>query len=151
MQKSKSVANIEGHLTSAEREQREKAEERFHRDQVLMQLPDYLEGDEVGQRVWIQVLNDAENFGIFDNLDRETLGTYCSVTSRIVYLRGKYMAAIRGHRKNEEILEYSKELRMLEAQQINFAGKMGLTPESRARLAQKMSVEEEDIGGGLYG
>lgn len=152
MQKSKSVANLEGHWTKEELERREKAESKFLReDGALLQVPEYLEDDDVGKRTWIRVLKDADNFGIFDNLDLDTLGTYCSITSRIVYLRNKYLAAIRGHRKNEEILEYSKELRMLEAQQLNFAGKMGLTPESRVRLAQKMVVEEEDIGGGLYG
>lgn len=154
VQKSKSVANLEGHLTAEEREQREKAESRFRRDDgegVLVQVPEYLEGDEVGKRTWLKILKDAENFGIFDDLDFDVLGTYCSITSRIVYLRNKYLAAIRGHRKNDEILEYSKELRMLEAQQLNFAGKMGLTPESRVRLAQKLVVEEEDATGGLYG
>lgn len=151
MQNSKSVANLEGHWTIEEKERRENAEKKFRRDEVLMQVPDYLEDDAEGKRVWIQVLTDAEDFGIFDNLDCETLGTYCSITSRIIYLRRKYLGAIKGHRKNEEILEYSKEMRMLEAQQLSFAGKLGLTPESRARLAQKIVPEEEDAGGGLYG
>lgn len=151
MQNSKALSNIVGHLTNDEKERRENNEKKFRRDEVLMQVPEYLEDDEEGKRVWIQVLTDAEDFGIFDNLDCETLGTYCSITSRIIYLRRKYLGAIRGHRKNDEILEYSKEMRMLEAQQLSFAGKLGLTPESRARLAQRVVPEEEDVGGGLYG
>ena len=150
MQKAKSVANLTGHVTSEERERREKNEKRFRRDEVLMQLPDYLNDDEEGQRVWCQVLMDAEDMGIFDNLDRETLGSYCCITSRIVGLRKKYLTAVKGHRANAAVLDLSKELRLLEAQQLAYAGKMGLTPESRARLAQK-AAEEEDEGEDLYG
>lgn len=151
MQKAKSVQNLTGHITNKEKERRRKNEERFKRDDILIQLPEYLNDDTEGQRIWCQVLNDSENFGIFDNLDRETLGSYCSITSRIIDLRKKYMTAVRGHRANAAVLEISKELRMLEAQQLAYAGKMGLTPESRARLAQKATEEDEEDGADLYG
>lgn len=152
MQNTKKVANLAGHLTASEREERENKENKFKRKEVLMQLPDYLDGDFVGQQIWIQVLNDAEEFEIFDNLDRETLGSYCSVTSRIISLRKKYMSAVKGHRKNSDILDISKELRLLESLQLTYAGKLGLTPESRLRLAQIATPEpEDDPNDDLYG
>lgn len=151
MQNAIIAGNLTGHYSAEELEERERKAGRFKRKEVLLQLPDYLEGDEVGQMVWVQVLNDAEEMEIFDNLDRETLGSYCSITSRIVDLRRKYRTAIKGNRAFAQVLEVGKELRMLEAQQLNYAGKMGLTPESRARLAQKVVQPEQDDGADLYG
>ena len=151
MQNIKKVDNLAGHLTAAERENREHKENKFRRKEVLIQLPDYLETDSVGQQIWCQVCADAEEFDIFDNLDRETLGSYCSVTSRIISLRKKYTSAVNGHRKNSDVLDISKELRLLESLQLTYAGKLGLTPESRLRLAQVPNDLEEDPDDDLYG
>jgi P27 family predicted phage terminase small subunit len=149
------VARVEStrkHLTNEEKERRENGEKAFLRDEeVLIQLPEYLNDDREGQRVWCQVLADAAAFGIFDNLDAETLGTYCSVTSRIISLRKKYRSCANGHRKTSDMLEISKELRLLEGEQLSYASKMGLTPESRIRLAQRVTVPEEDDTEDLYG
>lgn len=148
MQNVKRVESMKKHLTNAEKERREEGEKAFVREgEVLVQLPEYLNEDPEGQRVWCQVLADAEAFGIFDNLDAETLGTYCSVTSRIITLRKKYRSCVNGHRKTSDMLDISKELRLLESEQLAYASKMGLTPESRIRLAQKSAGgdgEEED-------
>lgn len=152
MQNAMRVENTNKHLTNAEKMQREEGERVFKREkEVLMQLPEYLNDDPEGQRVWVQVLNDAEAFGIFDNLDAETLGTYCSVTSRIITLRKKYRSCVNGHRKTSDMLDISKELRLLEGEQLSYASKMGLTPESRLRLAQKVVGGEEDPGEDFYG
>ena len=114
-------------------------------------MPDYLADDFVGQLTWNRVLEDAKEFKIFDNLDREVLGTFCCITSRIVDLRKKYRAAVRGHRKNTEILGISKELRFQESLQLTYAGKLGLTPEARVRLAQKIVEPEEDPDDDFFG
>lgn len=152
MQNAMRVENTNKHLTNAEKMQREEGERVFKREkEVLMQMPEYLNDDPEGQRVWVQVLNDAEEFGIFDNLDAETLGTYCSVTSRIITLRKKYRSCVNGHRKTSDMLDISKELRLLEGEQLSYASKMGLTPESRLRLAQRVVGEEEDPGEDFYG
>lgn len=152
MQNTRRVENMNKHLTTAEKMQREEGERVFKRSKdVLIQLPEYLNDDPEGQRIWVQVLNDAEEFGIFDNLDAETLGTYCSVTSRIITLRKKYRSCVNGHRKTSDMLDISKELRLLEGEQLSYASKMGLTPESRLRLAQKAVGEEEDMEEDFYG
>ena len=114
-------------------------------------MPESLSNDIIGQQIWAQTLGDADTFGIFDNLDSETLGSYCSIVSRITSLRKKYISALNGHRKNADVLELSKELRLLEASQLNYAGKLGLTPESRVRLAQKLVPPETDPDDDLYG
>ena len=152
MQNVKSIENLQGHLTNEEKEQRERAENAFRRDEVLIQLPEYLNDDPEGQRIWCRVLEDAETFKLFDNLDAETLGTYCSVTSRIIALRKKYLSCARGHRKTSDLLDISRELRLLEGEQLTYASKMGLTPDSRFRLARNLGGgEEEDFGEDLYG
>lgn len=151
MQSVRRVENMGSNLTAEERERRERGEKAFRRDDILMQLPEYLNDDPEGQRVWCKVLADAEEFGLFDNLDAETLGTYCSVTSRIITLRKKYRSCVNGHRKTSDMLDISKELRLLEAEQLSYASKMGLTPESRMRLAHKVSGEEDDMGDDFYG
>ena len=152
MQNAKRVESTKKHLTNAEKERREEGEKAFVREgEVLMQLPEYLNEDPEGQRVWCQVLADAEEFGIFDNLDAETLGTYCSVTSRIITLRKKYRSCVNGHRKTSDMLDISKELRLLEGEQLSYASKMGLTPESRIRLAQKNLGQDGDEEDDFYG
>lgn len=144
--------NTAKHLTNAEKEAREIAEKVFEREEtVSIQMPDYLADDIEGMRVWNKVLDDAEEFGIFDKLDAETLGTYCSVTSRIVTLRKKYRSCANGHRKTSDLLEISKELRLLEVEQLTYASKMGLTPESRVRLAHKMAEKTEEFEDDFYG
>lgn len=152
MQSVKRLESTRKHLTNAEKERREEGEKAFVREgDVLMQLPEYLNEDPEGQRVWCQVLADAEEFGIFDNLDAEALGTYCSVTSRIITLRKKYRSCVNGHRKTSDMLDISKELRLLESEQLAYASKMGLTPESRIRLAQKSAAGEEEEIEDFYG
>lgn len=151
MQNPKKAENITGHLSEEELEERSRKEAAFRREDVELRLPESLSNDIIGQQIWNQTLNDAENFGLFDNLDSETLGSYCSVMSRITSLRKKYLSALNGHRKNSDVLDISRELRLLEALQLNFAGKLGLTPESRVRLAQKIVPPEEDPDDDLYG
>lgn len=151
MQNTKKAGNLKGHLSNEELEERERQEGMFQRETVEIRMPESLSNDITGQQVWAQTLSDAENFGIFDNLDSETLGSYCSIVSRITSLRKKYISALNGHRKNADVLELSKELRLLEASQLNYAGKLGLTPESRVRLAQKIVPPETDPDDDLYG
>ena len=151
MQNPKKAQNIKGHLSAEELEERERQESALRRETVEIRMPESLSNDLIGQQIWNQTLFDAENFGIFDNLDAETLGTYCSVMSRITSLRKKYLSALNGHRKNADVLELSKELRLLEALQLNYAGKLGLTPESRVRLAQVLVPPGEDPDDDLYG
>lgn len=151
MQNIKAVENVKGHLTNAEKEERAAREELFERDEVSLVMPDYLADDDVARQFWEKICADAEEFKIFDNLDCDVLGTYCSIMSRVVMLRRKYASAIKGHRKNVEILGISKELRFQESLQLNYAGKLGLTPEARMRLAQKVVVPDGDPDDDLYG
>lgn len=151
MQNVKALGNLAGHLTNEEKEERKKREDMFSRESVVLQIPDYLEDDPIAQRFWCQICDDAEVFKLFDNLDCDILGTYCSIMSRIVLLRRKYASAVKGHRKNSEILGISKELRFQESLQLTYAGKLGLTPEARMRLAQKIVIPEDDPDDDLYG
>ena len=146
------VSSTLKHLTKEEIEIREKAEGMFRREEVGgILMPDYLTRDEEGMRIWEQVLSDAEAFELFDKLDAETLGTYCSTVSRIVTLRRKYIEYLEGDGDVSDLLTISKELRYLEVQQLSYASKMGLTPESRLRLARKMAADEASEDDGFYG
>ena len=151
LQNIKALGNVKGHLTNAEKEERAAREELFERDSINLVMPEYLNEDDVAKRFWEQICSDAEEFKIFDNLDCDVLGTYCSIMSRIVMLRRKYWSAVKGHRKNSEIIGISKELRFQETLQLTYAGKLGLTPEARMRLAQKIVIPEDDPDDDLYG
>lgn len=149
MQKSKVLDNMTGHLTVGEREARGERERMMSRREVRLIMPEYLDGD--GAAVWEKLVSDAAELKLFDDLDAETLGSYCSVTSRILTLRRKYSSCLRGHRKNSELLDISKELRLLESLQLSYATRLGLTPESRARLAASMpSSADENPADDLY-
>lgn len=141
MQKPKTVDNLSGHITQAERERREKAESKMKRESINVEMPDYL--DDVGAEVWERLMRDGGEIMLYDNLDADTIGSYCSVTSRIISLRQKYRSAVTGHRKTTDVLDISKELRLLEALQLSYAVRLGMTPESRARLAARPTVEED--------
>lgn len=140
-----------GHLTQAEKDEREQRENRFKRENIVLRIPEYLNDDPVGLDIWHKVRKEAEELNIFDNLDEDTLGTYCSILSRVIALRKKYWSAVRGHRKNTEILGISKELRFQESLQLTYASKLGLTPEARVRLAQKTILSDEDPDADFYG
>ena len=151
MQNVKTLANMTGHMTQAEKDESEQREEIFKRESIVLEIPEYLNDDTVGTEIWNKVCKEAEEFNIFDNLDTDTLGTDCSILSRVMALRKKYWSAVRGHRKNTEILGISKELRFQESLQLTYAGKLGLTPEARVRLAQKTVLPDEDPDADFYG
>lgn len=150
MQKPKVLGNIMGHITAEQRQGREESEARFRRDEVLLSLPAYMNDDADAIAVWVQTCEDAEAFGIFDNLDRDTLGSYCMITSRILALRRVYKQAIEDG--DDDMLGLARELRQQETLQLSYANKLGLTPESRARLALRMAgPPEKDAADALYG
>lgn len=145
----KILGNTTKHWTNEEKEARAAAEDSLRRPETLLQIPDYVASDEVAMRFWIETLDMAEEIELYDNMDRNILGTYCLLMSRLLDLRAAYkvnrdLNIIDG--KNVEML------RKTETLQLQYANRLGLTPESRARLARKRSIPEaKDPYDDLYG
>ena len=88
-----------------------------------------------------------EGYKILDRLDTDVLEIYCRQLVRLQMLRGY----LRNQRDGKSILELSKEIRGLEGAILSYATKLGLTPESRARLAlNAVEAPDEDPDGDMF-
>ncbi len=148
MRNPKIIENITQHWSRDQIAARKAAEAELSRDDVKLIMPDYIAADEVAMKYWNSTLEMVQDIDLLDDLDTDTLGTYCILMSRITDLRAVYT-------KNRELNIFDNKnietLRKAEAQQLQYAGKLGLTAESRARLAKKRSTPEKNPSDDLYG
>lgn len=148
----KVLGNISKHLTNEEKAKRAQAEEGLHRDNVQLRMPTYLKTDKDAVSFWRKTIKEAVELELYDNTDADTLATYCKIMSRIRYLNKQLdKIATPGHVINEYDIPLIREIRQQETLQKQYAVVLGLTPESRARLARKRSTEVKDDADDLYG
>jgi P27 family predicted phage terminase small subunit len=140
----KILGNTTKHWTNAEKQQRAAAEDGLRRENIKIRMPGYLKADKTAVYFWKKTIKEAADIELYDNTDADTLATYCQLMSRIIELREQ--AA-----KNKYDLDLAKELRQQEALQKQYASALGLTPESRARLARKRTAAIKDDADDLYG
>ena len=60
MQNVKTLANMTGHMTQAEKDEREQREEILKRESIVLEIPEYLNDDTVGTEIWNKVCKEAE-------------------------------------------------------------------------------------------
>lgn len=140
----KVLENTTKHWTNAEKQQRTSAENGLRREKINIRMPAYLKSDKDAVYFWKKTIKEAAGIELYDNTDADTLATYCQLMSRIKYLRQRYETA-----KGD--LDLAKELRQQETLQKQYASALGLTPESRVRLARKRTAAIKDDADDLYG
>ena len=85
-----------------------------------------------------------------DRADSDTLASYCEILSHSDALREDEKRLAEIWEKDSNLTAYKtlcavrRDILALRNQQLNFATKLGLTPEARARLA-KRAAESDDI------
>ena len=80
----KSSANMTKHLTQAELEARQQAEEEVlpHRRRTRLKKPGFIAGNRTANAYWNQILKRMEGLALLDDLDSEMLAGYCSMLAR---------------------------------------------------------------------
>ena len=138
----KAMDNMTKHLTAAEAEAREKAEQRS-RPSRKPRAPRDFQPKTAERRIWDRVLQDMEGVDILDRLDTDMLETYCRQLVRAQELRENLAGQLRAEILAKSTVDLLKELRGLETTLLQYATRLGLTPESRARLARRAAEQEE--------
>jgi len=128
-----SLENSRKHLTKAEKEARFAAEKAVTRQTVRLTPPKYLKDDKVAFDYWKKTVKRMQGISLLDDVDTEMLAIYCQLLSRRDLLVARF-AKFPG----------DDELKNLQAQEriiVQYADKLGLTPNGRARLAKKRAEE----------
>ena len=130
----KPLENQTKHLTNAEKAARQAAEEAYLPNRkAKLKMPEAVKADKAAASYWRSILKRMEGTGILDDLDAEILGIYCLGLSR-----------------RDQLTEI-KPLLTLQKQLLAYADKLGLTPESRVRLARKRAAQETEAIDPLFG
>lgn len=162
----KTLDNMDKHLTEAEREAREAAEDAVlpQREKIVLKSPTVVNADARAKKYWESILKRMDGLAILDDLDSEMLAGYVLMLSRrdrLAKVNQELMAAAKAKKDPEAMLEavdkldsLTGKLQALERNLMNYAEKLGLTPSGRVRLAQKRAraaVEDQDPDADLFG
>lgn len=146
----KNVENMTRAMTKAERDTRAEAEAalRPERSTVKLKPPAYIRGDKLAGRYWRTILKRMEGIELLDDLDSEALGIYCSMLSRRDTMDGLCRQLMTD--SAAEGLDTEQRLELLDKADgllvklqnhektiLQYAERLGLTPNGRARLARK--------------
>jgi P27 family predicted phage terminase small subunit len=134
------------HWTKKEVESRKEAATKVTRKKkVNLKMPVWLDDD--AQTIWKKTIKDMKGFDILDRVDEDVLATYCDAVAR--------------HKKLSEMIRekgytvYNAAGSLVEAPWVKtqlsyarvmmqYADKLGLNANSRARLAKKLGDEGND-------
>lgn len=143
----KTLNNMSKHLTRAEREAREGQE-----DTVLparkLKKPKLIAQDRAAGKHWARILKDMDGLEILDVLDTDALAIYCAKLARRDDLQAKYLQMRAKYEADgatatlKTMIDLSGELQSVERDLLAYASKLGLTPESRVRLARRMAEQD---------
>lgn len=145
----KTLANMTKNLTNAEKAARRKAEQALTRSAVNLVKPKSLVKDKKANYHWNRLMKEFGGIEILDNLDSDTLARYCKVLSRIEMLEDELDEIIDREERDKQLIR----IESAERTQMTYATKLGLTPESRARLAKNnaKAIIEDDPNDDIYG
>ena len=143
----KSLDNMTKHLTRAE------IEARSGQEAVLPsrtpKKPKLIIQDKAAGKHWSRILKAMEGLEIIDILDTDTLAIYCAKLARRDTLQAAYLKWRSLYDDDPEnatlkiMIGLSSELQSIERDLLTYASKLGLTPESRVRLAKRLAEQEE--------
>lgn len=149
------------HRTKDEIEAREAAEASLKRERpVNLSKPKSLSG--AAATYWRMIVDRTEDIELLDDLDREALGIYCQMLARrdrLNRLLDKLLAAACKADADSRDAEASgkldvliKQIGSLEKTIMAYADRLGFTPQSRIRLAQRRAAAAaEDENGAFFG
>ena len=144
----KTLDNMSKHLTRAEREVRE-GQEDLNLPARKPKKPKLISQDKAAGKHWNRILKNMDGLEILDALDTDALAIYCAKLARRDDLQARYLqvrdeyAGTPTDATLRNMIGLSSELQSVERDLLAYASKLGLTPESRARLAKRMAEQTE--------
>lgn len=108
-------------------------------------VPDWL--SPAARLVWKHTLKAMAEFDILDKVDGEALAIYCDAVEKVRTLNKKINAegfTIIGAKGIEVVSPYVTASQKYTALIMQYADKLGISADSRARLANKLGNEDED-------
>ena len=152
----KSLDNMSKHLTKAEIDARSALESAAMPSRTPKK-PKLIIQDKAAGKHWSRILKAMDGLEIIDVLDTDVLAIYCAKLSRRDELQAQYLVQREHYVANPDsttlklMVSISSELQSIERDLLAYASKLGLTPESRVRLAKRMAEQEEyDPDGDLF-
>lgn len=152
----KSLENMSKHLTKAEIDARGALESAAMPSRTPKK-PKLIIQDKAAGKHWSRILKAMDGLEIIDVLDTDVLAIYCAKLSRRDELQAQYLVQREHYAANPDsttlklMVSISSELQSIERDLLAYASKLGLTPESRVRLAKRMAEQEEyDPDGDLF-
>lgn len=152
----KSLDNMSKHLTKAEIDARSALESTAMPSRTPKK-PKLIIQDKAAGKHWSRILKAMDGLEIIDVLDTDVLAIYCAKLSRRDELQAQYLVQREHYAANPDsttlklMVSISSELQSIERDLLAYASKLGLTPESRVRLAKRMAEQEEyDPDGDLF-
>lgn len=146
----KNSANMTKHMTNAEREARQQAEDASlpRRARPKLKKPGFVAKNKSANAYWNQILKRMEGLALLDDLDSEMLAGYCSMLARrdeTILLANQLTDRLGvADMDPNDILEAMSRLNVLNGKLhaldrtlLQYAEKLGLTPSGRVRLAQQ--------------
>lgn len=127
------LENSRKHLTNAEKEARAAAEKAVSRQTIRLTPPKYLKEDEDAFDYWKKTVKRMRGISLLDDVDTEMLAIYCQLLSRRDLLVTRFAEV----RSDENLKNLQAQERII----VQYADKLGLTPNGRARLAKKRAEE----------
>ncbi len=144
----KSLDNMSKHLTKAEIDARSALESAAMPSRTPKK-PKLIIQDKAAGKHWSRILHAMAGLEIIDILDTDMLAIYCAKLARRDDLQARYLQHRELFAGNPEVatlkvmIGLSGELQSIERDLLAYASKLGLTPESRVRLAKRMAEQEE--------
>lgn len=142
------LAGSNWHMTKEEAEARQAAEAKVLQARAPKK-PKLIIQDKAAAKHWTRILAAMEGLEIIDILDTDALAIYCAKLARRDDLQARYLQLRAHYASDPEIatlkvmISLSGELQSIERDLLAYASKLGLTPESRVRLAKRLAEQEE--------
>ena len=128
------ILNSRRHNTKSEILARLDAEAAVTRDKVTIRPPDRVKREIAALKYWRDTVRQMRGIDLLDDLDTEMLASYCLQSAIRDQLSSQYAET-----QDPNVL---KSLQNQERLILSYAGKLGLTAESRARLAKRRADEQ---------
>lgn len=140
------------HWTKEQVEKRAAAAQKLQRKKPAKpRVPMWL--DDEARQVWKKTMKDMAGFEILDKVDEESLAIYCDAVAR--YREAAMKIREEGYtttnaQGGESVSPYVRASQSYARIMMQYADKLGLTPNSRARLAKKIADENTDPNADLF-
>lgn len=123
------------HYTKAELRAKHKADELMGGNRRDIKPPDWL--DKRGKATFKRLVKDFEHFDILDIIDAELLAVYCDMHDKYVTLK-KDIDLDKFH--GFELRTKTQQLQKYSGLLLQYASKLGLSPESRKKICSKIAT-----------